>query len=352
MNIGQMEFNRISPGEVDLVIYERNVDSISANIGIAKKSFKAYDINVRYKTVDDNWEDELNNTVQRVVFVISSDKYISKVKRKIAYLREENNNVSAVTNIKALILHVTADDDDDDTDDEFQFESDDEGDSDIIKVDDLNNVYKWLPNILLFLREKNEPNGADVKRRYGCFFMFSENSNKESEWFKRHRDCLEKLGIQCLRKEKDSQIDDDVYMKSSKCVIMYINNNRHSGKVRDTVRKAIRNGCKIRLFLENAKTEFAEEIREECNVTLTGSTVHAHLAGLMRDLDLIDVRGRQDNKFYSRTGDNNFRQIYIQATRPVTVRGIVPVVSDVYSFEHMAVKNSLEDTNTCSCRIM
>ena len=285
-----MELNRISPGEVNLVIYERNGDSISANIGIAKKTFKAYDINVRYITVDENWEDDLNNVVQRVVFVISSDKCISRVKRKVAHLREENNNVATVTNVRALILHVTEDDDGDDddnySDDEFQFESDDDGDRDMIRVNNLNNVYIWLPNVLLFLRPKNEPNGEEVKRRYGCFFMFSENSNKESEWFKRHRDCLEKLGIQCLRKEKDSQIRDDVYMKSSKCVIMYVNNNRHTDKVRDIVKKASTNGCKIRLYLENAKTEFAEEIREECNVTLTGSTVHAHLAGLLKDLEL------------------------------------------------------------------
>ena len=267
-----MELNRISPGEVNLMIYERNRDSISANIGIAKKTFKAYDINVRYITVDENWEDELNNVVQRVVFVISSDKCISRVKRKVAHLREENNNVATVTNVSALILHVAEDDDGDDDDnysgDEFQFESDDDGDRDIIRVDNLNNVYKWLPNVLLFLRPKNETNGEEVKRRYGCFFVFSENSNKESEWFKRHRDCLEKLGIQCLRKEKDSQIRDDVYMKSSKCVIMYVNNNRHTDKVKDIVKKAAINGCKIRLYLENAKTEFAEEIREDCTVTL------------------------------------------------------------------------------------
>ena len=282
--------NRISPAEANLVIYEENGDNILANIGIVKKTFNAFDVNVRYRTVDDKWEDDLNNVAQKVVFVISSDNYVSKVKRKIASFREENNNMSTVTDVRALILHVTEDGEDDDgdnnNDDEFQFESDDDIDKDIIKVGDLNNVYKWWPYILLFLRSKKKQNESGINRRYGCFFIFNENSRKESEWYRRHRDALEKLGIQCLRREEGSHIHDDAYMQNSKCVIIYVNNNRSPERIEQTKKKAIENGCKIRLYLENANTDFAESIRERCNVTLTGSTLHAHLTGLMKDLDM------------------------------------------------------------------
>ena len=297
MILGHMEsglsLNKINPAETNLVVFESNgCNNISVNIGIVKKTFRAYNINVSYKTVDENWEEELNNAVKRVVFVISSDTFITRVKKRIAHLRERNNNVSNVADIEVLVILETDDDDDDDdddnddSDDDFQFDAEDEKEKDIIKVDSLNNVYKWWPNVLLFLRPKDVLDGPEVKRKYGCFFVFSENSNKESEWFKNHRDSFEKLGIRCLRQEKDSKIQDDVYLKSSVCAIVYVNNKRHTEKIKDLVKKAIENGCKIRLYLENARTEFAEVIRDECQVILSGTTIHAHLASLMKDLDI------------------------------------------------------------------
>lgn len=281
--------NQVKPAEVNLIVYERNDSNfISATIGVVKKIFRTYNLNVQFISVDENWEEDFHALVKRVVFIVTSDTFISQVKKKISLFREKNNNNPNERNIQILIVMVNSDDEDEDYDseDDMIFSINDEKENDILKVDKLSNVYEWWPSVLQFLKPKDPSTNSDQQRKYGCFFVFSEDSKKESEWFKRHRDSLENLGISCLRRERGSTITDDLYMKSSRCVAMYVNSKRSTDKIQEFVRKAVENECKIRLYLESARIEFAEAVRDACQLTLSGTTIHAHLASLMKDLEI------------------------------------------------------------------
>ena len=282
---------RISPAEVKLVVYETKSRHRSLNIGIVKKTLRAFNLVVSFKELKRKWIEELNGSVKKLVFLVSSDTYLSEIKKKIAPYREQNSNTAPGNDIKVLVVMESPADDDNDVDDDYDFgfdykEAEDE-DNNTIKVNTLTDVYKWWPFVLQFLRP-NSVNTIEPTFKQSCYFLFDENSVAEADWFKNHRDTMEKLGIRCLRREVNSRIPDDVYMKSSNCVLIYVSNtsNMIIDELKDKVQRAVDSGCRVRLFLENTNNEFAETVRDECQMNLSGTTTHAHWAGLMKDLDI------------------------------------------------------------------
>lgn len=277
--------NSISSGEYTLIVYEAEIDHGALNIDIVKKTLQSFNLDVGFKEVKQNWTDELNGSVNRIVFIISADTYICEIKRKISKFSERNNKATSRTDIEILV--VIEDDDDDDDDDDFGFDYKEDKEDNTIEVKQLNQVYEWWPFVLQFLKPKKSLSDKKVSgRKHTCFFLFNEDCRMEAEWFKDHRDTLEKLGIRCLRREGTSKVTEDIYMESSSCVVVYVNGNTDIDELKDKVRKAVACGCKIRLFLETANIVYADTVQYECHLTLSGRTIYAHWARLMKDLNI------------------------------------------------------------------
>ena len=277
--------NSISTGESTLIVYEAETEHGALNIDIVKKMLQSFNLDIGFKEVKQNWTDELNGSVNRLVFIVSADTYFCEIKRKISKFSERNSNAASRTAIE--ILAIIEDDDDGGDDDDLGFDYEEDKEDNTIEVKKLNQVYEWWPFVLQFLQPKKSLFDHKVSdRKHTCFFLFNEDCRMEAEWFKNHRDTLEKLWIRCLRREGNSKVTEDIYMKSSCCVVVYVNGNTDIDDLKDKVRKAVASGCKIRLFLETANFTYADTVQYDCHLTLSGTTVYAHWASLMKDLNI------------------------------------------------------------------
>ena len=275
--------NRVSPAEVNLVVYEAdNMSDTLVNIWIIKKTFRLINVNACFKEVRENWKQVQHGSFGKLLFLVSSETFLSTIKRNIAPLMEQNKN-----NGNRNVLVVTEYNDVDDDEDDDDFELLDEEEHNVIKVNKLNDVEEWWPSVLQFFKPKDLSSGNVVrKREYDCFFLFNEDSRTEAEWFKKHKDRLESFGIRCLKRDRNSQITDDIYMKNSRCIVMYVNNRRQTDRIKENIRKATENGCSVRLFLQDAEIEFAKRVQADCQVNLSGTSLLAHWANLLKDLDI------------------------------------------------------------------
>ena len=289
MNFLENGIGRVSPVIANLVVYEKACPDVSTRLPTIKNTFHKFSMNVIFKEVGENWQSDTHGLLKRVLFLVSLDTFIFDIRKDIDKLRgtHQSSTGNSISILVVTVLNEDVEEDDDDININFEDEEVLECFK-LIKIDSFDKLHEWWPNVLHFFKGQTIATAPDTsQQQYVCFFVIDDESTEAVEWYKCHKDTLEKFGrIRCQR-NRDSAHSDERYMKYSNYVAVYVRTDSfNSSELNDTIKKATNNGCGLRVYLENADSEFAKEVLDECRLTLSGVSSYEHWAYLLKDLNI------------------------------------------------------------------